>query len=553
MRTTKILMISAAALAIGACGGEKSAGGETKASAAALKTSAGSPLDQSFSFSGGEQMDLDAVLTLLPDDARPTYENASFDESIGATVVENLRFSDADDGEAILIERAELYGVDQSAIERITNAENSGPDAQFETVFQKIRLLNVKAEGFDKEEINFEIGGVEFDKLAVRQGGGENPDGAEAANFFNAFTLAGLYFKDISMDAEDDEFGGAVDFSAPDLRFVGLEGGKISAIIAKDFGYSTTQGEGARQVLRDAMGPQGGPLVDGPLGMMLAPESQRAEVEALEWRNIDLSGLMDFGLKGDEPPVSARNLMDLGTMKATGMTSYVNDRPLFIAEEVSLSAAEFAWLIPSKIRMDTKNATYDFTAYVADENAPAYDVLKAQGLDNVKGAGFAEWTWNPDRGGARLQYNAESEGLADFSMAFDLGGMKLSDIGEAIENDVDNPIAQTASFKSMSFKIDDEKALDAIFALSALQMGGTGEDLRQSAPALLRLSGAQFVQGIPRAQGYLSAFADFIAEGGSLEISANPEEPLDLQAVQASAVAPQALPDVLNLTVTHSE
>ena len=63
------------------------------------------------------------ALALMPEDERPSYDTARFDESLGATVVENLRFADADDGEAVVVSRAEFYGVDMDAIERIRGAD----------------------------------------------------------------------------------------------------------------------------------------------------------------------------------------------------------------------------------------------------------------------------------------------------------------------------------------------------------------------------------------------------------------------------------------------
>ena len=122
---------------------------------------------------------------------------------MGATVVTNLRFADANDEEGVVAERAEFYGVDLEAINRINAAEDAPTDAPFETVFEKVRLLNVASEGLedaDDAELEVVIGGIEFDKLQIRQGGVESDNGAaEGAQFFNAVTIAGIYFKDIAI------------------------------------------------------------------------------------------------------------------------------------------------------------------------------------------------------------------------------------------------------------------------------------------------------------------------------------------------------------------
>ena len=52
----------------------------------------------------------------------------------------------------------------------------------------------------------------------------------------------------------------------------------------------------------------------------------------------------------------------------------------------------------------------------------------------------------------------------------------------------------------------------------------------------------------------MNALADFVAKGGSLEIAAAPAEPVAFTALQATgATAPQTLPDVIDLKVTHKE
>ena len=76
-------------------------------------------------------------------------------------------------------------------------------------------------------------------------------------------------------------------------------------------------------------------------------------MESLEWRDIDFSGLLAWGLKDEKPPMSEKDLIDLGTMKATNMMTKVNGKTAATVEEASVSAANFTWLIPSDIRADT--------------------------------------------------------------------------------------------------------------------------------------------------------------------------------------------------------
>lgn len=558
MKLSNILLAGVAALALVSCGKKDNAADapQSETSQQAAKADAGSPLDKRFSLKGAEAVDLDALFSLMPEGERPTYETSRFDDKLGATVVENLRFADADDGEGVTVARAEFYGVDMDAINRVRDAEDAGPDAAFETIFQKVRFFDVASEGLESEEASaaLNIGGVEFDQLQIRQGGVES-DGAgpEGARFFNAVNLAGLYFKDMKFVTDAQE-APTVAFSAPDLRFVGMGGGRVDALIANDLSYDMKQSAESLAAMREAMGPQAAIFMSGPLAGIVAPESQEVAMERLEWRDIDFSGLLAWGLKDEKPPVTEKNLMDLGTMKATKMESRVNGKLAATVEEATLSAAEFTWMIPSNIRADTKGAVYDFTAYVPETDEAALKVLKDNGLDKVKGDGSASWVWNEKSGAADFSYDASLDKVASFSASGAFSNLKLDEIATAMEEGDDDAVLSKGAFRNFSLKIEDEKALDAIFALAALQMGGTGEDLRMSAPAMIRLSGGQLAQMNPVMSDYVNALADFVAKGGSLEIAAKPAEPVPFMSLQAAgATAPQTVPDVIGLTVTHKE
>ncbi len=555
MNISKILLTGVAVLSLAACGkkDERETAPLSDTSAQAAKVSAGSPLDADYRLKDAEPIDVDALFALMPETSRPTYENASFDDKLGATIVTQLRFADADDGEAVIVERAEFYGVDMEAIDRVRSAEDAGAAAPFETLFQKVRFLNVTTEGYEDQdaEAAITVAGVEFDKLQIRQGGvGSDDDGAR---FFNAVNIAGIYFRNIKVAAEGDNAPSIV-FSAPDLRLVGLGGGKLNAIIANDFEYEMSQTEQSLAQMREAMGPQGAFLLGGPLSGFIAPENQRTTMKSFEWRNIDFSGLLAWGMRDETPPLSAEDLIDLGVMKAADMKTFISGRLAASIKEATMSAAAFTWLAPSDFRVDTKGAVYDFTAYVPEKEEAVIETLKQHGLDKVKGDGYIEWIWNADSGAADFDYVAETSGLADFSLALGFSGLKLNEMAAAQESGDGDVIMSHGAFNNFSLKVADEKALDAIFALSALQMGGTGEDLRFSAPAMIRLSGAQAAQMNGRISGYANALAEFVAKGGTLEINAKPAKPVAFTALQtAGATAPQTLPDVLELEVTHKE
>lgn len=557
MKIKAILFAGAASLTLISCGKKDEAGPETKSSAAAARPEAGSPLDAPFKLAGAEPIDVDALFSLLPEEAAPSYDSAAFDEKLGATVVTNLRIIDRDPDNALefdglTIERTELYGVDMEAIERVKAAEATA-DAPFEKIFDKVRLFGVKPASPDAGA-QTTIGGIELDQFRLRQGGfkADKEGDDNPAFFFNAFDLAGLYFKDFIIDGADEQ-AGDIKVKAPDLRFVGLGGGKLNAVIAKDFEYEVKQSPEARAAMARAMGP-GGALMSGPLKGFIAPDHQRTKMESLEWRGVDFSGLMAYGLKDEEPPVTAKNLIDLGSIKALDMETFIGERRAAKVAETKVDRIRFTWLIPSDVHSVSKGGEYDLTAYVSEEETEAVETLKKHGLDMVKGESELSWTWDAAQGGANLGASFVTDKLADFSLDFALAGLELEKINALIEAGEENAIAKAGAFKGFGATLIDKTLLDAIYDVSALQMGGDGEDLRQSTPAMVRLTGIQAASINPRIADYVDALANFLADGGTLEIAARPEQAVPLEAIAAAGdSAPQTLPDLLNLTVTHKE
>lgn len=556
MRLRAVLLAGVAALAVSACGKKDAA--TTTAAGPAAKVSAASPLAEPYSLEGATEVDVDALFALFTDGDKPTYASATFDPKLGATVVTDLRFAErstfkADGNEVVVesdditIDRAELYGVDIEAINRV-KAGAAAIDAPFEKIFEKVRFFGVKPESSEDGGVTT-IGAIEFDQFRLRHGGFPDEKNDNAARFFNSFELGGLYFQDIAVTAPESE-SGSFSLKAPDLRFVELGGGKLSALIAKDFEYSIANA--ASESLTQSMGAAAGAVLSGPLKGFIAPDNQRVTVKSFEWRGIDLSGWMGYGLKDEKPPLTAKNLINLGTFKALDATTFVGGKRAASVAETNASATEFTGLVPSKIRGETKGAEYDFTAYVPESEEQTIAILKRHGLDDVKGSGTLDWDWDSSKGGVSFKTDFDTKGLADFRTAFELSGMEIAKIAALKEAGEKEAVLKVGSFKSFYFKLADEKLLDAIFDISALEMGGTGADLRQSAPAMIRLSGAAAGATNPRIAASVDAIANFVAQGGSIEFAAKPKAPVPLQSIVGTGnTAPETVPDLINLEVTH--
>ncbi len=546
MRKTAILF-ACLAVALSACGKKDAAGVPAAAKGSAADISGPSPLDRPFTLKGGEKVDVDRLFSLLPELSRPTYEKASFDSRLGATVVTGLKFADRspddEDDDGFTIERAELYGVDMAAIDRV-KAAAPAIDAPFEKLFEKVRLFGVKP---SDPKAGAAIGAAEIDQFRLRRGGFAKVEDENLALFFNTFEYAGLYLKDLSA-AEKVGEDGAFSLKAPDIRIVGVGGGRLGAVLARDVAYELDRPAAADDLIENAAGGPVGAMMTGPLKGIVAPDNQRVTIKSFEWRAIDLSGLMAYGVKKERPPMSARDLINLGSIRAANAVTYINGRKAMSADEVSVPVMDFVWLAPSKIRSETKGLVYDFTAYANPRETKMLDVLKSHGLDGVKASADFAWDWNPDKGGATLKSAFLSDKLADFRLNAALSGWELKKMAAAQAAEEKDIFAKFARIDGFDMTLADKKLLDAIFDISAIEMGGTGAELRKSAPAMVRLSGAAVSIANPRLAGYVDAVAKFVGEGGTLEVSARPAAPVPLSSLAGS---PEQLPEVLNLQVVH--
>ncbi len=553
MRLRLIVLAGLAALAVVACGKKDKAA--PAAAGAATSATAGSPLDAPYKLSGGEKVDIDALFALIPEDDRPTYESATFDAATGATVVTALRFADRNGSGGLTIDRAEFYGVHLEAIERV-EAGTPPVDATFEKIFEKVRLFGLKPETSVDGSL-MTIGAIELDQFSLRQGGfPKDSEKGNGARFFNAFSLGGLYFKDLVVAKAGDEAGtsGTMAVTAPDLRFVGVGGGKLDALIAKNFEYSMEQTEASRALMANAMGPAGGLFMSGPLKAFIAPDNQQSKIKSFEWRKVDFSGWLAYALKEEKPPLTAKNLINLGSLRAESIETYIGGKRAQSIGEVSLPSMEFTWLVPSKLRGASKNEVHDFSAYLPESEAEAIAILKKHGLNNVKAAGDFSIDWDSTKGGAALKSNFDSVGLADTTLSVELAGLELEKINAAMAAGEKDAVVTQGQFKGFGLKVADDNLLDALFELAAIESGQTAADMRAQAPAMVRLSGAQLAAMNPRFGEYVDAIANFLAEGGTLEIKTNPPAPVPFMTIMMTGqTAPEALPDVLGLSVTHTK
>lgn len=165
----------------------------------------------------------------------------------------------------------------------------------------------------------------------------------------------------------------------------------------------------------------------------------------------------------------------------------------------------------------------------------------------MRGDSDLAFDWRPATGAAVFSAGFNCEGFADSDLDFALDGLELDKIAAArAEGAARPPPGDLARLKSFLLIIDDDAMLDAFFALTALESGGSAEDLRKTAPAFIRLASGEALQASSGLGEVVAALADFIEEGGVLTIGAKAATPLPLGALASPSAA-----DALNLTATH--
>ena len=555
----KILLSTAAAVVLLGCGGEEAKGQNPAGDVAVSKSvETASPIDKPFVLKGAEPLDIEAFFELFPQEARPSYENAVFDPQIGATVLKGIVYKDENDASLLTIDRAELYGVDLEAIARVWDKIDSKAsadiDAPYEQLSQKIRLFGVKApqeetgETADGAPQEFSIEGVELSGLRFRASSlGDNEKAP--LYFLNALDLKGAYLKNLQIAAQDEN-GGTIAVSAPDWRLEGFGGGKLDFLTARDFSYAISQSKEALTMLEGVSEA----LTQSPVGAALfSGATQKVEASSFEWKGLDLSGLLEHGLKGEEPAADAKDLIQLGAINIADAKTYIDDKLFSKVSEAQITATQSTWLIPSKIKASSK-ALYDFSAYAPQTEEALLTVIKEHGLDAVEATSDVIWDWNGKSGKANFVTKSTSKDFADFEMLFDLVGFKSEALKAEFESDDASEFSSSFKLETFKANLKDKKLLDAIFAIAGLQMNSSGADLRQSAPAMIRLVGIQAASVNPLYGDYVNAAADFISKGGSLDIDATPQKPVPFEDIAKTLeTKPEGLAEVLGLSVTHKE
>lgn len=565
---------SVAAIGLVACGGSDQGTGPSNSATIAASPGSSSPLDQPFKLTGAAATDVDALLGTLNMTDKLTYGDAAFDDAIGATVLTDVTISE---GAQTTIGRVEIYGFNEAGVNALKAGDaTKGP----QEIFRKLRFFDIAStfavpgnvaidydtnhfaatEGAAPAQGTVTIAAMEFDTLNLAAltptEGEETPEGAGIAAAAQAVSFGGMALKGFAYSLPDpDSKDTSITVNAEAVQTGSYKAGTFGGMTMTGLDYVLQRSDEALAAQAAALGPQAGMILNTPLRNMVMPASQAGKIGQFTWDGFSFAGLLPYMESGETPPTDAKNLLSFGKMEFLDQSVMVNGKTASTIERTLISPIQFAHLMPKQVKVASQGVTTDITAYVGDENEEVRDILVKNGLDNISSKSDFEYNFDPKSGDISMTSNGVADGVYAMDFALDLGGFDYDALMASIEAEEEDPTAiLNMRMDGMTFRMDDDKMLDTLFAVLGASNGEDPAKLRQQAIGLLTLGALQGAQFSPRITNYASALSSFIGEGGTLEIKVDPENPVTFGALAASAQTnPASVLEALNLTVERSD
>ncbi len=593
MSRTRVLLAATAALAlVVGCGKKQEAAGDFDG-----------VLDAAYVNAASEAVDLAALAEAIEalTGVAVEYGASKRDEKTGATVVEDLRFfvRDYPDG-AIVVDETLLWDIDAAAVAALAAGEAEGVAA----VADRALFIGLKSEGVKLGDADIAISAarIGIDDLALRAvERAKGPEDAPALGLLSGYAALALAMDyaeyavaDAAFSGTDAETGGSIAYAIEYSNAKGVSAGTIKETSMRGL-TSTIIGAGADalegledEIAADADAAaavlQGVTAIYSENFVRMSTASYpkgsklTSAVETFTWKDIDMAGGLAWLAKLEVPPVTETELMDFGSYTSTNQTSTYNGQPFFTVAEQEGIANDFHWLIPSDIRGVAKGVSIHIATFldmtleqqrelgelgedellaVETQFAEAKAMVEKLGLSVVNFDGDFAWAFDGASGDAQLDYTIDAPDLLVYDDLYSVSGPTLEAWAAYAEGGFDETdqaaLLDELEVKKYRTAITDRTLIDKALIIAAEQMGATPEDVRISAPAMIRVSGAQLASMDPRLPQFVEAVAAWVELGGTLTVSAEPAEPQSLAAIIAAGQGnPIALIDLLNIAVTQT-
>jgi len=530
-------------------------------------------LDAGYRMKGGGAVDVEALIAAAEAafEIGIEIESARYDAQTGAMVIANAVFSN-ENGLACRSEEIRVWGADVAALAAYADGSLEGERRVFDRLLTKNDSCEISVETPDAENpeaaaqttFSLRVGASAYDEADLRVVAASEPAGPDsealgAAAKFAAAALAFDYKASAAADVRVETSGeGAPGLSYSLDRFdvSGVENGRVAAYQMTGLDYAL-----------DAPATADGPAIDIAYA-----------IGSVEGEGIDLRDGLSWLARLETPPVEERDLLDLGASVTRDLRYSFGGREVLSVGEQTSEAFDFDWLIPSDVRGTFRAMTIDVAGFVAIGRdaalaAPDLDdaaradaakraeetlaLLKELDLETVEAEGDFLWAWAGETGDARLKQRIDAPEIAEIVLEAtgagpDLAGWAALFAGgvEAVDQEA---VQAAVVFEGATIAIEDVSLIEKSYAIAAKRTGARPQDLRASAPAVLRISSQQFRSIHPDVPKFAAATADFLEQGGVLTIKAEPPRPLSVAAIVAlQDEEPAAQIEAFGISVTHA-
>ena len=333
-------------------------------------------------------------------------------------------------------------------------------------------------------------------------------------------------------------------------------------------------------------------------------------IEHLGMEDMRFDKLYTHIANGTLPPRTETDVLSYGLFTMQNQVMKIGGKDIMKIGESSLDARKFHWLIPTELKASASNAVIDFAAITqmsgefakqmqaeqeAQWGAPDPDAdpefavaapampdftaivaaMEKHGLARPNMNFNFGWNWNATSGDAKVDLGFGGENLMQMGFKYEGGFPDFKSASDLFPEDggmVDTTafaqlFDKRSTMKLINVNMADNGGLKKMFDFAAdmgpimaagdpsgfnPMEGQTGESLRQMAGGMLTMLGAT-----PDLAPFITPMANFIMQGGKLNMTFQPAQPMTFSAfaekMSGSMQAPGAALKELGLKVEHGK
>ncbi|MBN9074076.1 MAG: hypothetical protein J0H34_21255 [Rhizobiales bacterium] len=303
------------------------------------------------------------------------------------------------------------------------------------------------------------------------------------------------------------------------------------------------------------------------IGSVTLPDYNVTEDGAtIDLKGVEMQGLK-LGATNSTDPLA--NLLLYESADVANFSVAMEGKEVFGLKGMHAEMTPLAEGKPMEFKVSSDGFSADLSS-VKDPQAKA--AIDALGYQTISGNLEMEGSWQPSDGRMNIsQYDITVDNAGTFGMTFDLSGYTpafLKSLQELQKKMADQPagadnsaqgmamlgLMQQLTFNGASIRFDDDSLTNKVLDFVGKQQGISGADLANQVKGLTPIMVAQVIKDQELIKNVSEAVSTFLSEPKSLEINAQPAQPVPFALLAAGAMAsPQDLPKTLGVTVTANE